>query len=92
MGVIKMKIWIVSGTVSLIATTILSACIYHFIQRDMCLDSGGRWLYLVEGCDGAIYENTFYVISPIAIAALSIAWLVIYWLISLGCKKLIRSN
>jgi len=27
-------------------------CFIYFMAQDGCLDSGGRWLGLVQGCDG----------------------------------------
>ena len=46
------------------------AYITGYLAQDRCLDSGGRWLGIMSGCDGGNGYNTGHLTSPLALAIL----------------------
>ena len=61
-----MKKWLISLTLSLAISTIGILYFLIFIAQDNCLDSGGRWLGALNGCDGGNEYSTEYLTSPLA--------------------------
>ena len=63
-----MKRWVVSLAISTLISCLGLVCFISFMAQDGCLDSGGRWLGLIQGCDGGNSYSMQYLASPIAIA------------------------
>ena len=87
-----MKKWIVSGGVSGFFIACLLVYLYQFILQDKCLDAGGRWLGLVQGCDGGTYESYYFVVSPASTIVLVFIWLALSWFVSLIYKRFQNSH
>jgi hypothetical protein len=87
-----MKKWITSGVVSGFFIACLLAYLYGFIQQDKCLDAGGRWLGLVQGCDSGTYESYYVVVSPVSVIVLVAIWFLLSWLVSIIYKQFQNSS
>lgn len=86
----ELRKWIVSIALSFSIIALAMMTLYQSFQQDRCLDSGGRWLGAVKGCDFGTYEDYYFVITPTATIALAIIWVVLSWLISLVYAKVVR--
>ncbi|MBL4826948.1 MAG: hypothetical protein JKY66_04425 [Spongiibacteraceae bacterium] len=62
-----MKKWIVSLSISVFVSCLGLVYFVVFMGQDRCLDSGGRWLGLAQGCDGGDGYAMKYLMSPLAI-------------------------
>lgn len=63
-----MKKWIISLAISALISCLGLVCYINFMAQDGCLDSGGRWLGLIQGCDGGNDYSMQYLATPIAIS------------------------
>ncbi len=82
-----MKRWILAALIAL--TPLVCVVIYYYvaIQKAVCLQSGGIWSGLFQGCD-LVIEEGFYAltISPINAVMLAAIWLLPFLLISIALK------
>ncbi|MGC1507387.1 hypothetical protein [Ketobacter sp.] len=39
-----------------------------FVARDTCLDAGGRWIGVVQGCEGGNEYSLSLLLSPLAVS------------------------
>ena len=62
-----MKRWGVSLAVSALVSCLGLVYFISFMAQDRCLDSGGRWLGVIQGCDGGNGYSIQSLTSPIAI-------------------------
>ena len=62
-----MKKWIICLAISLVISFLGLAYFVNFTAQDGCLDSGGRWLGALDGCDGGNGHSIQYLMSPLAI-------------------------
>ena len=62
-----MKKWIISLAISSLISILGLVWFISFSAQDGCLDSGGRWLGLIQGCDGGNGYSMQYLGSPLAI-------------------------
>lgn len=62
-----MKKWIIALAISTLVSCIGLVCFIYFMAQDVCLDSGGRWLGLIKGCDGGKNYSMQFLASPLAI-------------------------
>ena len=62
-----MKRWLLSLAISTLASCLGLVFFTVFIAQDACLDSGGRWLGFIQGCDGGNGYSLRYLASPIVI-------------------------
>lgn len=62
-----MKKWIISVTISAFISCLGLGYFIDFMAQNGCLDSGGRWLGHIHGCDGGSGYSMQYLASPIAI-------------------------
>ena len=63
-----MKRWVISLAISALVSCLGLVYFISFVAQDRCLDSGGRWLGLIQGCDGGNGYSMQFLTSPIAIA------------------------
>lgn len=63
-----MKMWFISLGLSVVLCGIGLAYFLYFIAQDTCLDSGGRWLGIIAGCEGGRDLELDFLISPLLIA------------------------
>ena len=63
-----MKRWAISLTISVLISCFGLAYFISFMVQDGCLDSGGRWLGYIQGCDGGNGYSMQNLVSPITIA------------------------
>lgn len=62
-----MKKWFIALSISLTVCTTGLVYFTFFMAQDGCLDSGGRWLGALNGCDGGNGYSTEYLSSPLAV-------------------------
>ena len=62
-----MRRWCICLAISLVISLLGIAYIVYFMAQDGCLDSGGRWLGALAGCDGGSNYSMEYLMSPLAI-------------------------
>lgn len=83
-----MKRLILSAVISLIPMVCWCLYLNMVIQRAVCIESGGLWLGLYQGCDLVVDEGFYSLtISPISAAILVGIWLSLVALISLVLKR-----
>ena len=63
-----MKRWVISLAISALISCLGLVYFISFMAQDSCFDSGGRWLGLIQGCDGSNGYSMQFLTSPIAIA------------------------
>jgi len=63
-----MKKWGISFAISTLISCLGLVYFISFMAQDKCLDSGGRWLDFIQGCDGGNGYSMQVLTSPIAIA------------------------
>lgn len=63
-----MKKWIICLAISTLVSCIGLVCFIYFMAQDGCLDSGGRWSGLMQGCDGGKDYAMQFLALPLAIA------------------------
>jgi ABC-type multidrug transport system permease subunit len=84
-----MKKWVFSALISLIPIVCLLAYFSRAIQQAACLDSGGIWLGLYQGCDLPIEQGYYHLtISPISAVIFLAVWLFLIFLISIVLKHI----
>ncbi|WP_370981129.1 hypothetical protein [Agaribacterium sp. ZY112] len=63
-----MKQWIICIILSALSC-IMSLCYFiEFIAQDSCLDLGGQWLGMIEGCIGGNEFSMAKLLTPLSIA------------------------
>jgi len=62
-----MKKWIICFGISVLISSLGLVWFISSSAQDGCLDSGGRWLGLIQGCDGGNDYSMQYLTSPLAI-------------------------
>ena len=62
-----MNKWVISLAISLVISFLGLAYFVNFTVQDVCLDSGGRWLGALDGCDGGNGYSIQHLMSPLAI-------------------------
>ena len=62
-----MKKWIICLGISVLISSLGLVLFISSSAQDGCLDSGGRWLGLIQGCDGGNDYSMQYLTSPLAI-------------------------
>lgn len=62
-----MKRWGISLAISTLISCLGLVYFLSSVTQDRCLDSGGRWIGLIQGCDGGNGYSIQFLISPIAI-------------------------
>ena len=89
-----MKKWFVAFTISALVSCIGLVIYIYFMAHDICLDSGGRWPGLIQGCDGGKDYSMKYITSPLAISiflgiilAISSALVQVYSMINSSLNK-----
>jgi len=60
-----MKKWLISLGLSVVLCGFVLAYFLCFIAQDTCLDSGGRWLGIIAGCDGGSDLELDFLMSPL---------------------------
>jgi len=84
-----MKKWMFSVLISLIPIVCLLAYFSRVIQQATCLDSGGIWLGLYQGCDLPIEPGYYHLtISPISAVIFFAVWFLLIFLISIVLKHI----
>ncbi|MGP4845812.1 hypothetical protein ACTXGQ_16870 [Marinobacter sp. 1Y8] len=63
-----MKKWLLCFAISALMSCLGLAWFIRSSAQEGCLDSGGRWLGLIQGCEGGSGYSLQYVASPLAIA------------------------
>jgi len=63
-----MKKWLISLGLSVVLCGIGLGYFLCFIAQDACLDSGGRWLGIIAGCEGGRELELDFLISPLLIS------------------------
>ena len=63
-----MKKWLISLVISLLISSLGLVYFVLFIAQDKCLDSGGRWLGGLSGCDGGNGYSIENLVSPLGVA------------------------
>ena len=66
-----MKKWLISFVVSTFISCLGLVYFVSLMAQDRCLDSGGRWLGVMRGCDGGNDYSLQFLTSPLAIAIFS---------------------
>jgi uncharacterized membrane protein len=88
-----MRKWVFSVLISLIPIVCLFTYFSRAIQRAVCLDSGGLWLGLYQGCDFPIEQGYYYLtVSPVSAAIFLAVWFLLIFFISIILKRLSRSS
>ena len=83
-----MRKWVLSALISLVPLVCLLVYFNRVIQRAVCLDSGGLWLGLYQGCDVPIEQGYYHLtISPISAIIFLIVWALLIFLISIALKR-----
>ena len=62
-----MKKWIICLAISVLVSSLGLVWFISSSAQDGCLDTGGRWLGLIQGCDGGNSYSMEYLASPLAI-------------------------
>ncbi|MDO6805969.1 hypothetical protein Q4595_26165, partial [Wenyingzhuangia sp. 1_MG-2023] len=62
-----MKIWLICLALSMLISVCGLIGFIYVSAQDICLDSGGRWLGLISGCDEGKTYSLQYLSSPLAI-------------------------
>jgi len=84
-----MRKWVFSVLISLVPIVCLLAYFSRVIQRAVCLDSGGLWLGLYQGCDLPIEQGYYsFTINPISAVIFLAVWFLLIFLISIVLKRL----
>ncbi len=63
-----MKKWLLSLAISALISFIGLVWFIRSSVQEACLSAGGRWLGLMQGCDGGTGYSLQYLTSPLAIA------------------------
>lgn len=63
-----MKKWLVCFVISVVISIIGLFYFVSFVMQDGCLDSGGSWKGVIDGCDSGNGFTTQYLMSPLSIA------------------------
>lgn len=86
-----MRKWMISLAVAAMISSFGLAYFIGVSAEGVCLDSGGRWLGLIQGCEGGSGYSMQYLKSPLAIAiflgiviGISSALVQVYSMISRG--------
>ncbi len=83
-----MRRWILSVVIALAPIVCVVIYFYRAIQQAVCLDSGGIWSGLYQGCDLVIDEGYYSLtISPISAVIFAVIWLLLFFLISIVLKR-----
>jgi len=61
------KKWLICLAISTLTSCIGLVLFIQSVAQDKCLDSGGRWLGLIHGCDGGNNYSIQNLTSPLAI-------------------------